>query len=302
MCLGIEPKGVDQLDSEQIRKLWKTFNLEFSDEGWKDLPRNKPVILYECQNCGFSFFNPSFSGGERFYRDLEHQGYFASLRPEFSRTLKFARQQNLTRILDVGCGSGTFLDLAKAAGHEVCGIELNKAAGEKAQKKGHVVFKELLDQLDETKTGGVFDLITFFQVLEHVADPVGVMKGAISLLKPGGYIAIAVPSAGGVYRLVPYDAHQWPPHHVSRWRLADLQQLAAAVNMKLTASGGDILLGEQIEQFWNMHNQTAPIVGRRKRRGGKVFPKLVSLVYRKTGMKYFFPEWGNSIYGFFQKI
>jgi hypothetical protein len=128
------------------------------------------------------------------------------------------------------------------------------------------------------------------------------MKEAVSLLKPGGYIAVAVPFADGAYRLIPYDPHQWPPHHVSRWRLADLQQLAASVNMKLTESGGDILVGTAIEQFWNMHNRLAPVVGRPKRRGGQLLPKAISLVYQKTGMKYFFPEWGASIYGYFQKL
>lgn len=302
LCNGIELKEVDQLSSGKIRELWKIWGREFSEEAWKDLPEDRPITLQQCSQCGFSFFEPSLAGGEKFYLELEGQNYYSTGRQEFSRTLNFARENNLKRILDVGCGSGAFLDLAKAVGHEVCGVELNKSAAEKAERKGHVIFEELLDNLDETKTGGCFDLITFFQVLEHVSDPVSVMKRAGSLLRPGGYIAIAVPFADGVYRLVPYDPHQWPPHHVSRWRLIDLQQLATAVRMKLTKFGGDVLLGAQIEQFWNMHNQTASLVGKRGFAGGRLFPKLISLFYRKTGMKYFFPEWGNSIYGYFQKL
>lgn len=302
LCRQTKFERVDQVTGEQLRELWKVMDRVFSAEALSRIAPDDLVILHRCRSCGFEFFNPDLAGGEAFYRDIEKEGYYATSRPEFARTVRFANEKSAIRILDVGCGSGTFLDMAKAAGHDVCGIELNKAAAVKAEKKGHRIFQELLNNLDPTKTGGGFDLITFFQVLEHVSNPVGMMYDALTLLNPKGYISIAVPFAGGIYRMVPYDPYQWPPHHVSRWKISDLKQLASATNTRLAEYGGDVLGGAQIAQFWKMHNRLAPIVNRPKYRGGSAFPEIISFLYRKTGTKYFFPKWGNSIYGYFQKI
>jgi SAM-dependent methyltransferase len=293
---------IEQLTGEQIRSLWKVLGFQFSELSLSRIPTDFFVILHKCRQCGFEFFDPSLAGGETFYKEVDREGYYCPTRPEFARTINFATKNNLKRILDVGCGSGAFLDLAKQAGREAYGIELNKTAAQKARAKGHDVFEDLLHDLDLTKTGGAFDLITLFQVLEHVPNPAQIMKEAAALLNPGGYIAIAVPSAEGIYRLIPYDPHQWPPHHVSRWRIADVRRLAETANMKLTESGGDVLLGAQIEQVLDLHNRFAPVVGCPKRPFGKLLPKMISFVYRKTGLKYIFPKWGSSIYGYFQKL
>jgi SAM-dependent methyltransferase len=154
--------------------------------------------------------------------------------------------------------------------------------------------------VEQTRAG--FDLITFFQVVEHLPDPVTTLKQATALLNPGGYISVAVPSADGVYRLVPWDPHQWPPHHISRWHLKDFGQLARAVPLRLVESGGDILVGSQLEYFWNLHNRLAPALGEPPRWGRETLPAVISFLYRKTGMKFVFPKWGCSIYACFQKI
>jgi SAM-dependent methyltransferase len=203
-------------------------------------------------------------------------------------------------VLDVGCGSGFFLDQARAVNCETWGLELNRAAAEKAQAKGHQIFSRLLHELDRTATGG-FDLITLFQVLEHVSQPVAVMQDAARFLNPGGIIVVAVPGGEGANRLCPWNPYDWPPHHTSRWRQADLQQLAKQAHLKLVECDGDVLFGTWIEHLWLLHNQLAPLLGKSPHWGGRAWPKLISLLYRKTGMKHLFPHWGASIYGYFQK-
>jgi SAM-dependent methyltransferase len=272
---------------------------EFTAPAWGKIGPDSVIELRRCQHCGFEFFDPSLAGNEIFYRELEHAEYFVENRPEFARTLDFARERGLKRILDVGCGSGIFLDLARAAGAETFGLELNRAAADKAQTKGHKVFNQLLGELPPDANG--FDLITFFQVLEHVPEPVTLMREAAARLRPGGFIAVAVPSADGVFRLVPRDPHQWPPHHMSRWRLRDFQLLARTTGLELIESGGDNLLGSEINHFWNVHNQLAPAVGKPKRAGSPAIVSLLSFLYRKTGMKFLFPHWGSSIYACFKR-
>jgi len=284
-----------------LRELWKALGHAFTPEAWGRIHDESVVAMQRCESCGFRFFDPSLAGSEAFYRELEHEEYFSPARPEFARTVKLIRALGLKRVLDVGCGSGAFLDLARKAGCETCGLELNGAAAEKARAKGHTIYNRQLGELAAEHASGGFDLITFFQVLEHVPDPIGRMREAAVLLNPDGYVSVAVPSAEGVYRLVPWDPHQWPPHHLSRWRLADLEQVARAARVRLVESGGDVLVGSDFEHFWKTHNRLAPVLGKRGHWGGDGMGKLISFVYRKTGMKFVFPRWGSSIYGCFKK-
>jgi SAM-dependent methyltransferase len=296
----MDSKVVEQLTGSELRRLWQSLGHELSAAAWGRLGPEDVVALQQCQRCSFEFFSAALAGNEAFYRELEHPDYFVENRPEFHRTLSFARRRGLRRILDVGCGSGVFLDLARQAGYEACGLELNGAAAAKARAKGHQVFSRLLHELSRAESGGGFDLITLFQVLEHVPDPVAVLWQALGLLNGGGHISVAVPSAEGVFRLLPWDPHQWPPHHISRWRLADFRTLACAANLDLVTSGGDKLLASECEQFWNVHNQLAAALGRPRRPGGPRLVTAASFLYRKMGMKFIFPCWGSSIYAYFR--
>ena len=135
-----------------------------------------------------------------------------------------------------------------------------------------------------------------------MTDPLAVIKQAAAVLDSGKYIAVAVPSIHGPGRFSPWDPHQWPPHHLSWWRLTDFDQLAAAAGLKLIKSGGDMLLGAEFEPLWGQHNRLTALLGRPGCRSPVLLVKLISFLYRKTGMKFFFPRWGSSIYGYFQKI
>ena len=301
LCKETRGEIVSQLTGRQLRELWKHSGHEFSNAGLGKITKDFTVFLKRCAGCGFVSSDPSLAGGEQFYHELENINYFSSTRQEFVRTIKFAQKHNLKRVLDVGCGTGIFLDQARQAGLQTHGLELNKAVAAVARSEGHDIFGGLLDELAKRPDTPKFELITFNQVVEHLADPVKVLKDAAALLTPNGYISVAVPSAEGVYRLVPWDPSQWPPHHVSRWRIADFEQLSRVLGLKLADRGGDQLMGSELEFFWKMHNRLAGIVGDSPYWGGDKMARFSSLVYRKTGMKYIFSNSGSSIYGFFGK-
>ena len=300
LCGGERPLVVNELAGRQLRALWGQLGQEYSPEAWGKITEAYMVEMLRCQCCGYTYFDPDLAGNEAFYRQREREGYYSPTSPEFPRTNAFARRHGLRRVLDVGCGSGFYLDLARTAGLETCGLELNRSAAAKAKARGHKIYEKLLPELDQQEVGQ-FDLITFFQVLEHVPNPLSVMKQAAGFLRPGGCIAVAVPSAQGAYRWCPWDPHQWPPHHVSHWRLADFDTLAKATKLLLLEQGGDVLEGSRIKELMILHNQLAPQVGGRPRLGGKALPGIISQIYRKTGLKHVFPQWGSSIYAFFQK-
>src|SRR5260370_23952695 len=165
LCAHDQFQVAEQLLGKDLRQLWRAGGHEWTPQAWGKIVEDYPVVMWRCQRCGFLFFDPSLAGNETFYREAESPGYYSDARPEFHRSLGFMRGRGLNRVLDVGCGSGAFLDLARQAGHATFGLELNPAAAKKAGAKGHTIYRQLLDQLDRTQTAGGFDVITLFQVL-----------------------------------------------------------------------------------------------------------------------------------------
>lgn len=96
-------------------------------------------------------------------------------------------------ILDVGCGVGNFLELLQTNPKFILeGVEYSSYAAQKSIDKGIKVHKGDLRELslEENK----YDLITVFYVLEHVIGPVELLCEIARLLKPDGYIVLAVPN------------------------------------------------------------------------------------------------------------
>jgi 2-polyprenyl-3-methyl-5-hydroxy-6-metoxy-1,4-benzoquinol methylase len=116
--------------------------------------------------------------------------YFSHLRhdvlamvPEDART-----------ILSVGCGSGrTEAELVKR-GCEVHGIEQNADAAEAARARGIRVIEGDATDPGTLPEGVVFDALIYADVLEHIADPVAVMKVHVARLREGGAVVISVPN------------------------------------------------------------------------------------------------------------
>jgi SAM-dependent methyltransferase len=100
------------------------------------------------------------------------------------------------RYLDVGCGSGGSLGVARALGWRVAGIEMDEAAAALARR-----FTDELhvgDILTAPFAPGRYDVVTAFHVLEHVPDPVAVARRMLHWLAPGGLLIVEVPNAGGL--------------------------------------------------------------------------------------------------------
>lgn len=94
------------------------------------------------------------------------------------------------RALDVGCGPGLFLGVLKARGWEVVGIEPSERARTAAEARlgPGVVQARTLVEADFPLAS--FDLVTFWDVLEHLPDPLEALRSARALLAPGGRLVI----------------------------------------------------------------------------------------------------------------
>lgn len=119
------------------------------------------------------------------------------------------------KLLEVGCGSGQFLDRMRRAGWKVEGVEIDSHAAEYARKKYgvpvHVGSLESVQYPDNT-----FDAVTMNHVIEHVYDPVALLQECRRVLKPGGRMVIVTPNIRGYghRRFRQYWRGLEPPRHL----------------------------------------------------------------------------------------
>src|SRR5262249_42287621 len=153
------------------------------------------VEIVQCAACtlGYSTMFPADANdvySNRDYLPAQKENYLANAEYRKQRFGKErlqiiadhlqARPASQSRLLDVGCGTGWFLELAQESGYQVFGIELGKElAGFTAKRLGIEVWNRHLDEIDVSDG---FDVITMFDVIEHVVDPLKIMRAVKRLL------------------------------------------------------------------------------------------------------------------------
>jgi 2-polyprenyl-3-methyl-5-hydroxy-6-metoxy-1,4-benzoquinol methylase len=108
------------------------------------------------------------------------------------------------RVLDAGCDTGYLGRVMTAMGNQVSGVEVNPVSAEEAARHLERVVVQDLESADLVGEfgRGSFDVVVFGDVLEHLREPVSVLRQARPLLAPGGYVVISTPNvAHGDVRL-----------------------------------------------------------------------------------------------------
>ncbi len=288
---------------KELVELWGALSRPISDADLARCNCGGTVELLECRECGFQYFDPRLAGDEQFYHSLDvgNDLYYNKSRPEFEVAVTLATQRGYSSVFDIGCGSGSFLDLCKKKGFATYGLELNTDAADEAGTKGHRIWKALIDDTFVEAHRGKYDLVTMFQVMEHVPHPVALLAQASELLSDRGVLMISVPNRQGIYRLFPLDPHQWPPHHLSRWRTKDFSRLATEANLQLETISGDQTHGSDIVGRFTSNETLRKSLGIPASKIPLSLVRAAALLYRKLGLKYVVRNCGTSIYATYRR-
>lgn len=176
------------------------------------------IEYLQCDVTGFCWYSPpQAAGGAGLYEQLEKfEWYYMKEKWEFSLALNLLKGADT--VLEVGVGEGNFLRLAKIAGLDVQGVELNPKGAERARAMGFIVHERILHKLSE-EIPDRFDAICSFQVLEHIPDPISFLRGMLGMLRPGGRLILSVPNSAVMRKIDPSNQEllNQPPHHMGHW-------------------------------------------------------------------------------------
>lgn len=205
--------------------------------------------LVRCGSCGLAFLANPPEGEEVAALYSAAADYHGELldpqHPVFGRMDKIARQhlRMLRRsvpapaglkLLDIGCSSGLFLAKARDAGFAVQGAELSPDTS--AFARSHFGLPvQCCDWREAGYADASFDVITLFDVIEHLPDPLDDLRAVKRLLKPGGLLLQSTPNIDGLFPRLSYTlAHRldyWPhpdpPHHLYQFSARTLAALTA---------------------------------------------------------------------------
>lgn len=170
----------------------------------------RPYCVLKCHQCGLVFVDPvpdlsylSMHYDANYYADWMDAQLTKRLRMWDRRLKTIERYRNKGRLLDVGCATGTFLQLAQNNGWEIRGTEYSPYAAKYAKDSlnADIFCGQLIDARYEE---AFFDVVTFWHVLEHVTDPMRYLQETKRILKPSGLLVIAVPNVNDYLMQIAY--------------------------------------------------------------------------------------------------
>lgn len=217
---GEEAALVQEIPPALLRGLWRrAFGVEPTP-----LPAGR-IGLWRAP-CGLVFFAPAEEGDAAFYqalyRRLDRGGRVRRAgrdRAEYPHAAALIRPGD--SVLEIGAGAGAFARLIPQARY--LGLDPNAAAH--AAPEGSVSAEPLAAHQ------GSHDVACAFQVIEHVADPLGFAREMLRCLRPGGLLMLGAPLWPSAMTAIPDFAFNAPPHHLSWWSEPAMRALAERLGL-----------------------------------------------------------------------
>ena len=234
--------------------------------------------VVKCNKCGLVYINPrikediiidSCSKGDDKVYTSQPEGRILTFKKEIKLLKKYKKKNG--KLLDVGCAAGFFLHVAKQEGWNVQGVEPNSWLADYGRKNFEA--KVFNGTLEEAKfKDNMFDIITMWDVLEHIPDPKSALIEANRILKPGGILIISFPDFSSIFAklfgknwwfLLSHHLFQFTPKTLKRmlrmtgfktlkykmhWQILSIGYLLKVV--KVLSKNPLILLGRSVVSFF----------------------------------------------------
>lgn len=197
--------------------------------------KHKEIFFYHsfryvrCLKCSLIWMNPQLKNESQAddYEFIDwnaYQRFVADFRcRQFARDMAIIKKFSSPGgyLLDIGTGTGEFLEVVSKHGFIAFGIEPSKRAGIEASKFGYVLQGEF-EALSLQEN--FFEVITLWSVLEHVTQPMDFLRKAFRLLKKDGLLALRIPLNSSLLNFLCLGAYKLSGHKIS-WPLRQFYQL-----------------------------------------------------------------------------
>jgi 2-polyprenyl-3-methyl-5-hydroxy-6-metoxy-1,4-benzoquinol methylase len=194
----------------------------------------EPVVrLQACAKCHLQYFSPAISGSSQFYSEVTSSCsyYYTDHKWEFDYVKKFLKRDH--KVLDVACGKGAFLRSIIDSVGVAIGIDTNPDAVSGGNESRLRIYNQSVEDFS-VEHGEEFDLVSAFQVIEHLGSVMPFVGAAYRCVKPGGTLVLSVPNRARRKDLS-FGSLDYPPHHISRWAEDQLSMIALALNAELVS-------------------------------------------------------------------
>lgn len=149
----------------------------------------------------------------------------SGLKSEIDFEIMYLKEKPGASLLDVGCGNGRFLELMQKLGWQTEGVEVDKKAVEVCRDKGLTV--KLGELREQNYPDNFFDVVTLGDVIEHLPEPLAVLKECRRILKKNGFLVMITPNTKSRLHRIFKDKwfHLDPPRHLYLFSADNLKQL-----------------------------------------------------------------------------
>ncbi|MEL7130564.1 MAG: class I SAM-dependent methyltransferase, partial [Pseudomonadota bacterium] len=212
----------DIVETLRVADLVESWRQDFKIDVARLFEGIETLHLVRDLETGVMRFDPPVLGDARFYQALRSfDWYHPATKEEFAAAAGWAHPGE--PIIDIGAGDGGFA--AHVPKEQYLGLETDPDAVAACRAKGLDIRSTSIEDILQQIGPGYAGLVTAFQVLEHVSDPSTFISDMVSLVRPGGRVAIGVPDAGSYVANLPDFMLNGPPHHLTWWTEASLESL-----------------------------------------------------------------------------
>jgi 2-polyprenyl-3-methyl-5-hydroxy-6-metoxy-1,4-benzoquinol methylase len=289
LCNSTDTKILSSVATKKIVQLY----LEYFKSDFSYLFSDGEIKLMKCTSCGLMFYIPQVSGDEHFYAVLQKtNNYYRGNKEEYVFAAKNIKDG--ADVLDVGCGKGEFKKFIQNC--NFTGLEFSPDAIKAGTKDGCLILDQSIE--DHAKHyPRKYDVVTAFQVLEHVTNVQSFIKSCADCVKPGGKLIIAVPSEESYLQYSTNSILNMPPHHITRWTDTALSNIADIIDFKLDVIYHDNLDNLHVESFFTHLVERSLPLKRLNRKliytsiTFKVRLKIASLISKRIAKRCSNPAW-----------